>query len=493
MTFAGNDFDTLSRMMAAGDSVQTASVEDEPWKYLGVLNVCIQTLLTIGLGSLVHYCRMVEARDFIPQATKFVFYIALPCHILKGIGIGVDFYDDSLLWNYICAFLILRAIALVVCVAWVVLIHLHQPERDAGSIGQIAVQWLALTWISTVILGVPIAGAVFGDPRLGLQYGILAAISSFIFQLPLQMFFLECHALEQESTASRSTLKADDAALKDYVEDEQDKEACDTTKKDVEDGMDDAAFEEIQVDGSDVIIKGNNRDGETTSAFHQDGVFASNNDPQERAPTHPTEGDKAESDIVPKAVVPLSMWLVFFKRGDIWKKILVQLLRNPIIWAIIFGFILSLSTVGPRYLDPMSVDYVPGLGWFDLTLSWLGACVSPTALICMGVWMQAKWKDTLFGCGSLLPMTLYMTSKLVLVPLVMVGLAKAVKLDDEAGRAAVLIAALPISLASFSLANRYKIGETVLAENVAWGTALILPTILIWNLVMDELGLFPLA
>jgi predicted permease len=85
-----------------------------------------------------------------------------------------------------------------------------------------------------------------------------------------------------------------------------------------------------------------------------------------------------------------------------------------------------------------------------------------------------------------------MVAKLVIVPLVMVGLAKAIHLDDQTGRAAVLIAALPISQASFVLGDRYKIGQAVLSENVALGTLLILPTILIWNIVMDELGIFPL-
>jgi len=83
-----------------------------------------------------------------------------------------------------------------------------------------------------------------------------------------------------------------------------------------------------------------------------------------------------------------------------------------------------------------------------------------------------------------------MVSKLILVPLLMVGLAKACKLSDEAGRAAVLIAALPISMASFSLGSHYGVGEALLAENVALGTALMLPTIICWNIVLDATGLF---
>ena len=56
-----------------------------------------------------------------------------------------------------------------------------------------------------------------------------------------------------------------------------------------------------------------------------------------------------------------------------------------------------------------------------------------------------------------------MLSKLIVIPLIMLGLALLFNLNDEAGRAAVLIAALPISMASFSLADRYGIGQAVLS------------------------------
>jgi predicted permease len=159
-----------------------------------------------------------------------------------------------------------------------------------------------------------------------------------------------------------------------------------------------------------------------------------------------------------------------------------------VLWAIAVGFILTLSTVGPRFLNPNGTDYVPGLGWIFITLSWLGDCVSPVSLFAMGVWMQKEWKS-LFAI-PVWSACLYMISKLVLVPLIMVFLAMAVHLDDQSARAAVLISSLPISLASFVLASRYKIGEAILSENVALGTILILPTVLIWNMVLDEVGVF---
>jgi predicted permease len=178
------------------------------------------------------------------------------------------------------------------------------------------------------------------------------------------------------------------------------------------------------------------------------------------------------------------------KSAKIWKGIGRQLLRNPVLWGIAGGFFLSLSTIGPKYLDPLSEDYVPGLGWFSATLAWFGACVSPVSLFTMGVWMQDQGKK-LFRI-PLWSAALFMLSKLLVLPLVMVGLAKAFDFDDRTGRAAVLIASLPISMASFSLGNKYGIGEAVISENVALGTALILPAVILWNIAMDAVGLFTL-
>jgi predicted permease len=74
----------------------------------------------------------------------------------------------------------------------------------------------------------------------------------------------------------------------------------------------------------------------------------------------------------------------------------------------------------------------------------------------------------------------------------MVGLAKIMRLNDEAGRAAILIASLPISMASFSLGHQYNVGEKDLSANVTAGTVLMLPTIIVWNIVLDAVSLYPL-
>ena len=278
------------------------------------------------------------------------------------------------------------------------------------------VVWLSFTWISTVILGIPIMTAVLGSPSKGRFYGLLAAISSFIFQLPLQLLFLEVFSLLRSHRA---------------------KEPAPTT----------GVIPELESNA-----------------------------------THTVDGD-----FVPASSTSVGSSAI----RNLLMRVVWRILLNPIVLSIIAGLIISLTRLGPKYLSEGSSDYVEELGWIDDTLQWLGACVSPVSLFAMGVWMYNEWRR-LQEVGFL-QILLSMLSKLVLVPLIMVGLVIVMNLNDEASRAAVLIAVLPISQASFSLGSQYKIGEAFLAANVAVGTLLLLPAVLIWNIALDDLNLFPVV
>jgi predicted permease len=460
---------------------------DGPWEYLPVLNVCLQIMFTIGLGGLLGRWKIFDAEKLVPVATKFVFYVALPLLVLLGLGVNIDFYDDSFVWAYIAAFLCLRAICLLVSILIVLWnghrqVEQHQrlsqgtleqalpmpPTSDDNStdrnttktttlIGQVGVLWLSLSWISTVILGIPIAGAVFDKPTLGATYGLLAGISSFIFQLPLQLFFFECHKLEiseGHSEVCRDTIGAMDIA-------EQGDLTHGNNRSEHENGH-------VQIESQsrtcDLKLKSSFRDA---------------------------KGEKADQDSIPENTSQALGDLPYFRlRFRLWKPILLQIIQNPVILGIIGGFILSLSTVGPRFLKASSDDFVPGFQWFAHSTKWLGDCVSPVSLFTMGVWMEQEGRQ-IFQIPPLHAF-LFMLSKLIFLPMIMLGLAKLLDLDNEAGRAAVLISALPISMASFSLGSRYGIGEAVLSENVVLGTLLIVPTVLLWNIALDAVGVFPI-
>lgn len=149
------------------------TIGEQPWEYTSLLNECIKIVLTIVLGMIMARFKIFDTAAFVSQAVKFVFRVALPLHIMRGIGIVVDFYDQTFSWVYIAAFLILRVIALVVCFGWVISASTWGSNKNQG-IGQVAVLWLTLTWISTVILGVPISKATFGSDEKGLFYGLVS-------------------------------------------------------------------------------------------------------------------------------------------------------------------------------------------------------------------------------------------------------------------------------------------------------------------------------
>lgn len=184
----------------------------------------------------------------------------------------------------------------------------------------------------------------------------------------------------------------------------------------------------------------------------------------------------------------LQRWAGFARQKDVWKRISQKIILNPVLWAIAIGFVLSLSTVGPKYLKPSSPLYVPGLSFIWDTLEWIGGIVSPLSLIAMGVWMEDQGNN-LFQLSPMAAI-LYMFSKLFLAPLLMLGLAWVLGMNDTQGRAAVLIAALPISMASFSIGSHYDMGLTILSNNIALGSLLMLPTVLLWNIVLDALGIY---
>lgn len=333
--------------------------------------------------------------------------------------------------------LILRAIALIIAFC-VVLCKNWDAKKPTNGLGDVAVLWLSFTWISTVILGVPICSAVFGNPSLGLLYGLMAGMSSFIFQLPLQLIFFEYHVIEQRWTReiilhAVQPVPVAPAPIKDSTV--------------------------VTVEAADT--------SDQSTAHYSNEV--------------PSDDRRWWSIMNFQYLSQTALWIEIFKR----------LYTNPILIALFVGFVLSLSTAG-KYLRCPSDTCIAGLQWIGDTLGWLGDCVSPLSLLAMGSWMRGQHYLSSSERIPILKLCFFMICKLIVIPLLMVGLAKLMRLNDEAGRAAILIASLPISMASFSLGHQYNVGEKDLSANVTAGTVLMLPTIIVWNLVLDAVSLYPL-
>jgi predicted permease len=140
---------------------------NDQWEYLGALNQCISIVLCIAIGFVMAHFKVFEVEAFLPIFTQYLFYVALPFHVFSGLGIVIDLYNDLFLWDFIGAFIVLRGIALLVClsIVWI---------QKKGGMGDAAVMWLNMTWISTV-LGIPVVNAII--PGQGGFFGVLAGMS----------------------------------------------------------------------------------------------------------------------------------------------------------------------------------------------------------------------------------------------------------------------------------------------------------------------------
>lgn len=363
------------------------------WKYQELLNQNLQIILVILLGFMTALIGTFKQGKDLHTINKVVFRLLLPSSVLLGLGIKSDLRDGEL-WKFVGAFLLLRAICLI-C-SFVLLLN-------KSSIAVLTMNWLVISWVSTVILGVPLIRAALGPQFANL--GVIAGISSFIFQLPLMLILFEYSTTKN----TPSSLPDSNAAMTDVV-------------------------------------------------------------------------DTAERK-------------TYFLSFSQWKSILVRICTNPILISILIGIILSVTTLGPKFLNPGNLpaqpncSYAPGAGFIFLLVSSLAACTEPIALMGIGIFL---WHKNPFKIG-ILKAIIYMIIKLILVPAISVGCAAAVGLQGATARAAVLLAALPISSAAFALSSMYNVGDEVVTSNVFLGNLLVLPTTLAWMSFMDAVELFPVG
>eukprot|EP00892_Ulva_mutabilis_P001562 jgi/Ulvmu1/11406/UM075_0068.1 len=502
------------------------------WKYSAVLNTGLTVLLNVAAGVLVGGFRLLP-RDAYATVNAAVFKVFLPALICRGIGLKTDLYDDGI-WRFIGAFLLLRVVALAIAVACAMLTP--RQRRDLHLMpGRVVTDWLGLSWISTVILGVPVLRSAMGDQFA--KFGILAGISSFVFQLPLMLVLLEVHrwlsmslpSTQQDAQHAYGKTRSTGSDLMGGMHMHSRAAPSATEDSTVTTGTCARPLPPLPSAAAPTPM--------LSSTVAATPFAPSVPDPTGAPPTGPAGGLTGKSNIESAPLdsddasgrggaeagnSPVRAGASRLARG---------LLSNHVLWGITLGFVLSLSKIGTKWLDPgpgavvvngkavykPNEDFVEELGFIDQILEWLGRCTTPAALFAMGLWIPSQWQAFWgastarhHGCAkdgetvplvpppsSLLDTALHWAKvvwmlgfKLVLCPLIMLGLAKALDLDDPTSRAAVLVATIPISLASFTLAETFGVGEALLTKLVVLGTLLMLPATVLWLEVLDSTDTF---
>ena len=85
------------------------------WTYTPVLNECLQLILCalIGFASAASHIITPNARVALQT---FVFHVAMPLLVGRGVALRVDFYDKDM-WAFVGTFLVLRAVTLAAAAA----------------------------------------------------------------------------------------------------------------------------------------------------------------------------------------------------------------------------------------------------------------------------------------------------------------------------------------------------------------------------------------
>ncbi|KAH3766128.1 auxin efflux carrier family protein [Pelomyxa schiedti] len=150
--------------------------------YLPTLYTAIALLLVLLSGSACRVLRVypkVSAHSALSALNTFLFYACLPCTVFRALAIHPL---RDLDWMFVLVFLVLRVLE--------ALLFIPIPFILRGKFEDYIIHYLGATFADTIIFGVPLITSLYGSD-IGNLYPVLAAISSFIFQLPYMLIVFE--------------------------------------------------------------------------------------------------------------------------------------------------------------------------------------------------------------------------------------------------------------------------------------------------------------
>jgi predicted permease len=378
--------------------------------------------------------RAFPTQQALPWLNKFVFYVAIPCTVFRGLATQDFIRDKTWDWQFIGAFLLLRVFVGLISFAYTYSWHLFVEKRERGLsnlednttevspspytedwMGAFLTDWISLTYLNTLIFGIPVIGSIYGPTALLLN--VLASLSALFFQLPVLLLFFEWR---------KARMSAQEETAKPIIE----------------------------------------QGGET-------------------APKPLTAGVAFEKNLDWKQKT-----LYLLKLGAI------GIIHNPPMWGIVLGLIYSLAITSTtccavtvdatgKHITPMQLD---------IMLQWLGDTVTPLASFCIGLFAYQHWRE-MGKLDTLLRNILLLIGKFLLVPMLMIGIIymlgmTAVPGTAWKGRVSVLIAQMPVALAGFTLCAQYGSGREVMALQVAVGTLIMIGSTIAWDAFMESVQLF---
>lgn len=373
---------------------------------------------------------------------RFVYNVAIPCTVFAGLGIH-DF--NKLNWRFVGLFVIIRVLSAAGIATVMLFLNVTKRTRiSKDALGRFLTYWIGTTWVNTIIFGIPMLRSLYG-PQVAVL-NILAAMGSLFFQFPTMLVLYE---------------------LRDYSRLHQRPEALDVEGQVTEIALD-QHFDSTTGSSADIDLEIRSDPSNTPSndpdTKHQTPAVLSTTDAGFEASSRPPSETFGCHTVA---------------------RLVLRTLSNPPLAGILLG--LSWSLLARMAADEKRCPYWLFEWPFDL-----GRTVSPVASFTIGMFMAGREKAFLASWRQGLVMLLV---KFLLLPLLTLGLALQLDFDQVEGRSAVLISALPVAVASFSIASKYSANDNevdtlLVSGQVIVGSILMAPVFLGWNAVLEHFEVF---
>jgi predicted permease len=328
----------------------------------------------------------------------------------------------------------------------------NDPKTD--PIGRFLTHWIGLTYINTIIYGIPVLNALYGPVTT--LWCVLAAMSSLIMQLPLMLGMFE-------------------------------------TREQIKEQLGVGGAEPYMLD-SHSDAKSNSKSGSADAPqIVTVGTHDDHHDDIELQPAHNTAVEQGSQ---PQQQQQRNAVHYTYTSPMFWLTVCVRAAQNPPFMGVVAGCLYSLIVVNgfdsrpnPESLPAAVAGSYP-LSLENLFRVYLGATVTPVATLVIGLFMNGDfWKQVVAKIRSIM---FYILMKSFIVPLMLVAILRiqnsmvTTEITGMKARSAVYIAALPIALASFTVTKRYNVSGVEMSACVVLGTILILPVSVMWKAIMDS-------
>jgi len=156
------------------------------------------------------------------------------------------------------------------------------------------------------------------------------------------------------------------------------------------------------------------------------------------------------------------------KTGKALKKVVLSLVKNPLLIAVVLGILASLLKV-----------QLPSL--LNTSISMIAGSVTPLVLVVIGLFIGTS---RIGKIKSWIPIAFFSIFTLAVLPALLFYGLQLAGMAPQSFSATIIEAAMPLAITPFALADEYKLDKDFIAKAIVLSTILSVVTIPLWSTLM---------